>query len=295
MTLQVYGFRKATLLAQTLQMNFLDDSAQWIYVKKLLNQFDTVPTNLLNWKSTIEYQALVKSWTTPLRRRIQVERAPLAWATEVCRQHHYLKTGVSGYAHPLAFSINLDRAIIGVIVVSTPLARKIKGVYGFPGLLSSWEVLVLNRFWILPQMQNHQVLDSQGSPHTLAIASCAMSKLLKRVETDWLRHHPPVDLTQPYRIRKIISYSDSAFHDGGIYRASGFQWHAGNCGTLKRLDRWIYTLPETLDPLLSLQAQQLEITPGSTSSRQKARRDRWQQQTVPDPRSSPFLQIPIQL
>jgi hypothetical protein len=75
MTLQVYGFRKATLLAQTLQMNFLDDSAQWIYVKKLLNQFDTVPTNLLNWKSTIEYQALVKSWTTPLRRRIQVERS----------------------------------------------------------------------------------------------------------------------------------------------------------------------------------------------------------------------------
>lgn len=115
---------------------------------RFLNQFDQIPTSLLNWKSSSEYQSLFDLWGTSLRQRVTVQRAPLAWANETCRRYHYLKAGVSGYAHPMSFSIAVDHILAGVVIVGTPFARRLKGVYGYSGLISSWEVLVLNRFWL---------------------------------------------------------------------------------------------------------------------------------------------------
>lgn len=87
-----------------------------------------------------------------------------------------------------------------------------------------------------------------------------MAKLLKQIEQEWLLHHPPKFIDQPYRIRKLISYSDPKFHQGRIYQAVGFQHHASNCGKDKNPDHWIYNLPESPDPLPQLQATQLSLT-----------------------------------
>jgi hypothetical protein len=49
-----------------------------------------------------------------------------------------------------------------------------------------------------------------------------VGKAIRRVNRDWLEHHPPVFPDKPYHIRLIISYCELAHHDGTAYRASGF-------------------------------------------------------------------------
>ena len=67
------------------------------------------------------------------------------------------------------------------------------------------------------------VIDSKGQVHSLCIASCAIGQLLKRVNRDWLEHHPPRFLDQPFNLERIISYSDPQYgHTGVIYRAANF-------------------------------------------------------------------------
>jgi len=238
---------------------------QWrTQIYALLNQFDQVPTSLLEWRKAEAYKALIQQKSKPIRQRIQVQRTSLTWANSICRQFHYLKTGVSGYACPFAYRIMLDDAVAGIIIVGTPFARRLKNEYGYPNECSCWEVLQLYRFWIIPALQQQSVPDSTGKPHTLAIGSCAMGKLIKQVETDWLEHHPPQNSDQPYRIRKLITYSDSTLHSGTLYKSSGFRHDASQCGTSKNLDRWIYDLPETADPL-KRQHRQISLLESETT------------------------------
>ena len=50
-----------------------------------------------------------------------------------------------------------------------------------------------------------------------------IAKALKHVQARWLEVHPPVNWNEPYQVRKIISYADTRFHQGTIYKASNFR------------------------------------------------------------------------
>ncbi len=51
-----------------------------------------------------------------------------------------------------------------------------------------------------------------------------VAKMLKRVNDDWLEHHPPRYPAQPHEIELVISYADTSVdHQGTIYKAANFQ------------------------------------------------------------------------
>ena len=153
------------------------------------------------------------------KQRVTVERCDLKWAQDLVTKHHYLHRPIHPRSLPFAYSISLDGLIIGTIIMATIHYTKKKGLFGYDGLPTKWQVLQIARLWIDPKYQERQV-----NGHANNIASCAIAKMLKRVNRDWLEHHPPRDLTQPYEIELILSYADTGVgHEGTIYKAANFE------------------------------------------------------------------------
>jgi len=185
-----------------------------------------------------------------LRRRVQVERADLSWANAVVEERHYLHRPIHWRAHPFAYRVRLDGAECGVIVMATPHFTRKRGLFGYPGLPGKWQVLVVGRVWLDPAVQHEQ-----ANGHASCVASCALAKVLRRVQRDWLLHHPPKWLDQPYHVRLVLAYADLGVgHEGTIYKAANFEYwgdtkstrrrhgtRGEGSGTVKRL--YVYRLP----------------------------------------------------
>lgn len=165
-----------------------------------------------------------------LRRRIEVERANLEWANALVEDRHYLHRRVHPRAHPFAYRVLLDGSECGVIVMATPHFVKQTRLFGYPGLPTKWQTLMIARVWLDPSVQLQQ---SNG--HASCVASCALGQMLRRVQRDWLLHHPPRFPEQPYHIRLVMAYADTgAGHEGTIYRAANFEYWGDTQNTRRR-------------------------------------------------------------
>lgn len=165
-----------------------------------------------------------------LRRRVGVERAALNWASALVVERHYLHRAVHWRACPFAYKVTLDREACGVIIMAIPHFPKLRGLFGYPGTPTKWQTLIISRLWLDPDVQGRQ---SNG--HASNVASCALGKMLRRVQRDWLEHHPPRHLDQPYHIRLVLAYADTgAGHEGTIYRAANFQFWGITRNTRRR-------------------------------------------------------------
>jgi hypothetical protein len=159
-----------------------------------------------------------------LRHRVHVSRAPIKWANALVTKRHYLHRPVHPLACPFAYRVTLDGQTCGVIVMATPHFVKKRGLFGYPGLPTKWQTLLVSRVWLDPAVQNRTITDRRGHTHTLTVASCALAAVLRRVQRDWLAHHPPRFPDQPYHIRLILAYADiEEGHEGTIYQASNFE------------------------------------------------------------------------
>ena len=131
----------------------------------------------------------------------------------------------------------------GFIIFASIHYIRLNGEFGYPGLPSKWQVLSLSRLWL------HDDL-----PHNSE--TCVIGKALKQVQKRWLEVHPPRFLDEPYHVRKVISYADTRYHEGTIYRAANFR-ESGRTVSKKRhknsrgpgigeseLIRFIYDLKE---------------------------------------------------
>lgn len=195
-----------------------------------------------------------------LPERIEVERCPLIWAQWVAREFHYLHREVHPRAHPFAYRVLFDGEHkrpdgmpAGMVMFATVHYTRQRGLFGYdqitlkngrevwseevdqneapevvsqlqgwtanhPGYsvihkpgIDKWQVLVLSRMWL------HDDLPRNSE-------TVVMAKIWKRIQRDWLEHHPPVDSRRPYHIRLIVSWSDiGAGHNGTVYRAANFQ------------------------------------------------------------------------
>ena len=192
-----------------------------------------------------------------LKQRIDVKRCDLKWAQQLVTEHHYLHRPIHPLSIPFAYSISLDDVVVGTIIMAIPHFTKKKGLFGYEDLPTKWQVLQIARLWIDPK---YQIKQSNG--HASNIASCAIAKVLKRVNHDWLEHHPPKYLDQPYKIKLIISYADTSVgHQGTIYRAANFQkWgettnnrprHGNFKGSKEPKILYIYRLNRKSKPLTS--------------------------------------------
>lgn len=112
-----------------------------------------------------------------------------------------------------------DGLLWGAVVLKKPQAMKMRGLYGYVGLPTAWQVLDLARVWVNPCLQHKE------NGHALCVFSQMVGLVMRRVQADWLVHHPPYYPDQPYQIVTVISYCDLTHHDGVAYRASGFRWH----------------------------------------------------------------------
>ena len=121
-----------------------------------------------------------------------------------------------------------DGRLFGFVVMKKLQHLKQKGLFGYPGLPTAWQVLDLSRVWIHPNLQgksmDENIINRFG--HVVSknpnVFSQMVSKVIKRVQWDWLEFHPPVYPGLPYHIEVIVSYCQLDHHDGTGYRASGF-------------------------------------------------------------------------
>jgi hypothetical protein len=115
----------------------------------------------------------------------------------------------------------------GVVVFKKPQHHRQRGVFGYTGLPTAWQVLDLARVWVHPALQSKfegHNRKGESVRQSLNVFSQMVGLCIRRVQWDWLVHHPPRFPEQPYQIALIISYCDLNHHEGVAYRASGFEW-----------------------------------------------------------------------
>jgi hypothetical protein len=150
---------------------------------------------------------------------IQVHRNDSAELRDHVECYHYLHRWPAPLSLPFGYTLEVDGKrhqrdgrLSGLVVMKKPQHNKQAGLFGYPGLPTAWQILDLARVWIHPDLQRPG----------LCVFSQMVSQVLRRVQQDWLEHHPPYYPDLPYDVLLIISYCELAHHDGTSYRASGF-------------------------------------------------------------------------
>jgi hypothetical protein len=153
-----------------------------------------------------------------LRNHISVDRVSIDWANALVTERHYLHRPVHPRAHPFAYVVKRDGIPIGTIIMATPHFTRQRGLFGYPGLPTKWQILMVSRVWLDPSVQGRQ-----ANGHASNVASCALGSVMRTVQFDWLEHHPPIYPDEPYHICLVMAYADTSIgHEGTIYKAANF-------------------------------------------------------------------------
>jgi hypothetical protein len=152
-----------------------------------------------------------------LRQRIDLKIMPPEWLNEMATAHHYMHQAIHPKASPFGWAVLFDGQMCqpdgkpsGFIIFASVHFTKLKGEFGYPGLPTKWQVLLLSRLWL------HDDLPKRSE-------TCVIGKALKLVQRRWLEVHPPRFLNEPYHVLKIISYANTRLFEGTIYKAANFR------------------------------------------------------------------------
>lgn len=198
------------------------------------------------------------------------DAAGLAWAQRQVSAHHYLRRPVDTRSRPLAYQVVLFDRLVGCLIFGRPEATRCYAgglTYGSrPDVAAGrarfdrWEVLNLARVWLARGVQWGGALCRPGLVPGFhdrrgvwrpRVASWCIEEALQCVGYDYLLHYPPVFPDEPYEVRAVLSYCDTALHKGTIYRAAGFT-------LARRNERGIETWwTETVAPLTSYEDDQV--------------------------------------
>lgn len=157
-------------------------------------------------------------------------KADVNWAQETVARRHYLRQRVYNRARPMVYVVRYGQRPVGLVMVTIPHATKCRGWWGYPGLITQWQVLDMCRVWLDPAVQQGGELCLPGIvPHHFdrkgifrpTVATWCIDQVLGRVQRDRISLWPPIYPQLPYHIRLIISYHDPQYHRGTIYRESG--------------------------------------------------------------------------
>jgi len=160
-----------------------------------------------------------------LRSRISLHPADRDTLNGLATEYHYMHRPVHQRSCPFGWIVGFDGNLTmpdgkpcGFILYANIHYTRLTGEFGFPGLPTKWQVLSLARLWLHDDLPRNsetaviaQTLRQTGHDHA------AM------VQRRWLDIHPPRYPDEPYHIRKVISYSDTRYHRGTIYRAANFR------------------------------------------------------------------------
>ena len=160
-----------------------------------------------------------------LTKRIGLIQADRSTLNALATEHHYMHRAVHQRACPFGWLVEFDGGLYctdgrscGFIIYASIHYTRLTGEFGYPGLPTKWQVLSLARLWLHDDLPRNaetvvigKTLRQTGHDHA------AM------VQRRWLEIHPPRYPTQPYHIRKIVSYADTRYHRGTTYRAANFR------------------------------------------------------------------------
>lgn len=140
----------------------------------------------------------------------------------------------------LAHGVFIGGELVGGLLWATPHFTRKAGLFGLPGTLDKWEVLMLARFWLA---DGCGVIASDAMAESIG-RSAKMRRRGWRLQRDWVMENPPRYPDMPFVPRLLISWSDTQYgHKGTIYQASGWErWdttHSG--GTRTGRSHWIDT------------------------------------------------------
>lgn len=197
-----------------------------------------------------------------LPNRIRLIEKGRGWLNHMAEAHHYMHRPIHQKACPFGWAVEFDGRLYqndgmpsGFIIFASVHFTKLKGEFGYPGLPTKWQVLLLSRLWL------HDDLPRNSE-------TCTIAKALRLVQQRWVEVHPPRFVDEPYHILKVISYADTRYHQGTIYRAANFREigttisqrrHKGTRGSGMdgaRLIRFIKDLPQ---PKWEYKPQQLKL------------------------------------
>lgn len=145
-----------------------------------------------------------------LANRVSLEIANLKEATRAIIRYHYLHRGRT--MAQLPYWILLDSRRVGVLLFALPRLSVPFCDYGPMNLLE------LARMYLVPRVQEIMTVDSQGRQHAFAVASCAVGKALRQCRQDWFLRYPHLP-----DIHAVVSWADTAHHEGVVYRATNFR------------------------------------------------------------------------
>lgn len=145
--------------------------------------------------------------TLPLRQRVSVEIITVAQARHTLETFHYLHRCRTG--RQINYAVLIDGIVDGVITYAYPMTSA--PIAGVP----SDELLEFARLYL-----------HQNIPHT---ATCAIGKTLKRIKGDWMKLYPDAKVPS-----LIVSWSDTEYHKGTVYKAANFQWLRKSQGKANR-------------------------------------------------------------
>ena len=121
---------------------------------------------------------------------------------EILNKYHYLKDYSKGFKSGFNYGLFLNDKVVGVcIFTGFPVPELAKGMLGLNRNQQNG-LFELSRFCLKPEIQNIE--------HN--IASWFLSRAIKYLKKDT-------------KVRIILSYADSEFHHGIIYRACNFKYY----------------------------------------------------------------------
>lgn len=144
----------------------------------------------------------------------------------------------------LAYAILTEdrKRLLGGILWATPQFTKKRGLFGYPGLLDKWEILVLARFYLIPNsglIPTQVLADCLGRRITRGKYRTEVQPFGHRLQSEWIQRHIPRYPNSPFVPRLLLSWSDLALphiercnicgqehkgkHEGTIYKAMGWE------------------------------------------------------------------------
>jgi len=152
------------------------------------------------------------------------------WAQETVAERHYLYSKVPHISQPFAYVVQWNELNVGCCIVSGVHQTVQRGFWGEGELITKWQVGNLARIWLHPAIQRNGWLcksdvvpgfvDRHGEFRSTT-ATWLIETVIGRIQRDRIALWPPVQLTLPYHIRMVVSYSDPKHHSGLIYRLAG--------------------------------------------------------------------------
>lgn len=152
-----------------------------------------------------------------LPNRIDLIEKPRDYLNDLSVKYHYMHRPVWRIACPFGWAVTFDGNEFdsngdpyGFIVFASIHYTRLKNEFGYDGLPTKWQVLSLSRLWLSDELPRNSETVVMGKSHKL-------------VQRRWLQVHPPKFTDQPYHIVKIITYADTRFFSGTIYKAANYR------------------------------------------------------------------------